>query len=398
MSARNFSKALTALSAAALLAAAFDTLRLAWADALFRANTRASVSQAVRLDPESAAYHAWLAEIQEHDGDDPVPELESASKLNPSDSRVWIRRGLRAERDGDLGTAEQLLLRGAAIDKLYSPRWTLANFYARRGDSARFWPWARQAIEMGYGDLTPIFRLCRNVSRDPEPVLGPEIRNRPDVLRKLLAFLMREDSLDAAQPVARALLATALPEDAPVALWYCDRLLERNQAAEALEVWNALCARGAIPLAALRPESGAALTNGDFSREPLGQGFDWKIAALPEISVARAGPAGLRIRLSGRQPEHCEVLAQIAPLTPGARYAFRFEYRAGAARSGLRWRIGELGESPELTSAEWTRAEAPFDPRGASLTRLALVYDRAPGDMRAEGDFWIRNASLARSE
>ena len=92
MSATIFCKTLTLLAAAALGFAGYSSVRLAWADSLFRANTPESVKKATAIDPGNASYHAWLAEIEEHDGLDPEPELEIASKLNPSASAIWEMR------------------------------------------------------------------------------------------------------------------------------------------------------------------------------------------------------------------------------------------------------------------------------------------------------------------
>src|SRR5436190_20787813 len=110
MSARNFCKAVIVL---AIMALGYFSLQLAWADALFRASTRSSVRSAAEKDSGNASYHAWLAELEEHDGRDPSPELEIASRLNPSDSKVWIRRGLRAENERDFTQAERFLLHAA---------------------------------------------------------------------------------------------------------------------------------------------------------------------------------------------------------------------------------------------------------------------------------------------
>src|ERR1700724_3436649 len=128
MSATLFYKSLSIL---ALALALYWSCRLALADWLFRANTSASVARATALDPENASYHAWLAEIQEHDGRDPPTELETAARLNPSDSAVRIRLRLRAESQRDFARAEKYLLEAAQIDKLFAPRWTLANYYIR---------------------------------------------------------------------------------------------------------------------------------------------------------------------------------------------------------------------------------------------------------------------------
>ena len=53
---------------------------------------------------------------------------------------------LAAETAGDTKTAEASLLRAAAMDRTYLPRWTLANFYLRAGDMP---PPTRKPISIG---------------------------------------------------------------------------------------------------------------------------------------------------------------------------------------------------------------------------------------------------------
>ena len=138
------------------------------------------------------------------------------------------------------------------------------------------------------------------------------------------------------------------------------------------------------------------LTNGSFEREPLQQGFDWRAPAQPEIVVTRTrAPAVLRVRLSGKQPEHCELLSQFIPLTPGKAYRLRFEYETSLR--GLRWSVGALARSAELGAEEWTPGEVSFTAGNDSLARLALIYDRDPGAVRAEGEIWLRNATIVLS-
>jgi tetratricopeptide (TPR) repeat protein len=379
MSATLFYKSLSTL---ALALASYWSCRLALADWLFRANTPASVARAAAIDPDNASYHAWLAEIQEHDGRDPTPELETAARLNPSDSAVRIRLGLRAESERDFARAEKYLLEAAQIDKLFAPRWTLANYYIRVGDADRFWPWARQALEMGYGDLSPLFQLCWRVSQKPDL-----IPRQHSVLRQYLSFLLAHDYLEAAGPVAEYFLDQPQASDTAVVLNYCDRLIERRFITTAVTIWNMLCARKLVPFAPLDPDRGLALTNGDFQFVPMQQGFDWRTAQDPEISVTRAqSPPELRFHLSGKQPEHCELLSQFLPLSAGRIYTFRFEYKTSIV--GLRWSssTNKLKHIPQ-----WNREEVTL----SNPCNLALFYDRPTGSTRAEGEIWLRNTSIA---
>lgn len=246
---------------------------------------------------------------------------------------------------------------------------------------------------MSYGDLSPLFQLCWSITQDPEIIRTHAIPPRHDVLGQYLDFLTKQNHLDAAQPVVKSFLEEAGEKDAPILLNYCDRLIERDAVNQSVALWNALCDRKLIPFEPLAPERGIALTNGGFQFPPTQQGFDWRSTAEPEITVTRAGsPPELRFHLSGKQPEHCELLVQLVPLSMQRQYEFRLEYRTSIP--GLSWRAAGEASFSVPESEDWkTLGGRLHSPRG-SLSRLALVYDRPPGMARAEGEIWLRNASL----
>jgi len=202
---KNHLRRLAAVSAITVLTlASYWTIRLAIADQLFRAKSLHALERAVHLAPANAQYLAWLAEYQEAEGIDPDEALAAASRLNPSDSSVLIRRGLRAEFRGDFAAAEKFLLEAARVDKLFDPRATLANFCFRRNNPQPFWHWTREALAIGYGDLTPLFRLCWRMSGDAEEIRTRALPPVPSVLGAYLSFLLAENRLDAAAEQALA--------------------------------------------------------------------------------------------------------------------------------------------------------------------------------------------------
>jgi tetratricopeptide (TPR) repeat protein len=140
---------------------------MALADYRFRQETLPGTQEALRLEPDSAGYYVRLAAIiQESNPVASTEALQRAVALNRWDSQSWVELGLRAEVAGDLAAAERSLLRAASVDQQYLPSWSLVNYYFRRGDSERFWFWARQATQMAYGDLAPLFTLCWKVTSD----------------------------------------------------------------------------------------------------------------------------------------------------------------------------------------------------------------------------------------
>lgn len=370
---------------------AYWPVRLAVADALFLENTPESVARAAALDPGNAQFKAWQAEMEEHDGRDPVPLLLAALNLNPHDSSVLIRLGLRAEAEGRCGQAERRLREAAAVDRLLLPRATLANYYFRRGEWDSFWLWIGRALAMSYGDAAPLFRLC--VSAPGGAARARKVIPQNGGLEEqYLDFLVTQGQLEDAGPVAVDVARRTASRE-PV-LRYCDSALEKGAAASPMAAWNILCRRGLVPYAPLVPDEGRMLTNGGMKTAPLAAGFDWRIARMPEIAVAHVAPSGLRVSLSGRQPERTDLIWQYVPVLPHHTYRFRAATRAeGVSEGGIEWRAaGAAAAAP--CGDDWAGAELTFSTGDASLVRLTLIAERKTGSARAEGTVFLKSASL----
>jgi tetratricopeptide (TPR) repeat protein len=385
---------------ASLGTATYWTLRLAYADRLFHTGGSAAVARARELAPGNATYYTAAGDYSER------PVLEAAVALDPFYAQGWIELGLGAELAGDTARAEHLLLEAARVDKTYEPRWTLANFYFRRGDRQGLWRWAKKALEIAYQDQPPLFQLCWRMSSDPAEILSGAILSQPRILAQYLSFLIQREDLDAAEAVGNLLAPQAGEAETPLLLYYCDRLLRKGRDRVALRFWNILCLRHRIDRQPLQPGSSVSLTNGDFLAVPLGTAFDWRLALAEGIAfVAPAGPeGGLRASFSGRQPEAARVLEQALPLLPSRRYRLRFSYRTEgiAPGSGLRWEVARptgsgdwSAGSADLCAEDWKQEELDFTtPPDMGSGRLALSYRRALGTTRIEGSVWLRKVSL----
>lgn len=384
-----------ALIALVLLAVGmYWSIRLAEADWLFRQNTPESVRAAVALDSGNAAFHEILAEHLEGELSDPQPELKSAVLLDPFNSPYWIRLSIQNEVAGDLSDAEKDVLEGARVDRLFAPRWAVANYYFRRNDP-RFWPWAAAALQTSVGDPTPVFRLCWSMTQDAARI-GSILPARMDVRNAYLEYLLYTGHPEAAVPVAEKSAADGGRSDLPTLLHYCNRLIDKNTAS-VLKVWNILCRRRLLPFEALSPEKGAVVTNGDFSIPFLQLGFDWRLSQTDGVDVRRVNPAdGLSIALSGSEPEDCTLLYQTIPLSPGRAYKVTYEYLSpgSGAISGLKWRLGDF-QSEDLTHSDaWTSGAFKFEAGSKQGARLELHYRRALGTVRWEGSLSLRRVAI----
>ena len=388
-----------------LCIAAYWAVRIAHADHLGVSTSPEVVARAIALAPENARYWLHWADLKEQAGEHPGNAYERAMAANPGDAEVRIRAGLRAEMDGEYGRAEGLLLEAARLSRQYQPRWTLANFYLRRGNGNEFWRWTRSALDWSYGDRTPLFRLAWEMTDDADTILRRAVSQDAGVLGAYLGFLMATGRLDAAQGCAARLSAVAGKANRATLLLFTEQMLNRRRLEPALKVWNGLAARKLLPYAPLDAAAGRVLTNGDFGEAPLGQGFDWRLPAPRGVFPSTSDKPGLlRLAFSGKQPERCEVLAQWVPVAPGRRYGLGFEYRTEemAGETGLAWKVsdgaggGELAAGePQAAAPEWRKGGLRFaTPAGTRWIRLALWYGRVPGTTRIEGRFWLRQVAL----
>lgn len=138
-----------------------------------------------------------LADLERDRGLSVSGELDSALACNPLDPDVMTQLALENEIDHHLARALDLLSRAAKVDRGFTPRWSLANFYLRRGNTAEFFGWIHQALSVGYRDFGPEFALCWQASDDPV-LIYESLPRRPLVQNQYRAWLARAGKMNAA--------------------------------------------------------------------------------------------------------------------------------------------------------------------------------------------------------
>jgi hypothetical protein len=394
--------AVTAVAAVGFALAGAWSVRLGWADYWFQKETAEATEKAIALTPGQSEYLVRLALLtgDEHPAK-ALAALRQAVKLNPADGRAWVELGLRLEETGDLAGAEKSLLRAAAEDRTYLPRWTLLNFYFRRRDTDKFWCWAKAATPMIYGDPLPLFHFCGRVNEDGRLIERLDIR-QPQIQAGYLFYLLDSGHADLAGGASRRLLAENRETDVPLLLDACDRLLDARRTDDAAAIWDGLSQVGRLPFRA-RPGAESMLTNGDFAVSPTGHGFDWRLPETEGISAAREeDPPGLRLTFSGMQPERTDPLVEYVRVKENRSYELKYVYRTSGieANSGLAWRVASLDGATiaggeELSSDDPAGRRMTFvTPPGCRIVRLSLEYRRSPGTTRIAGYLVLRDIEL----
>lgn len=370
-----------------LLIGILQASRVAWADTLYRRATIDSLQRATAIDPDRAEYEFALSQIETRRS---VPHLERATALNPYFTKARIALALEVESAGDSARGEQILLEAARRDHQFAPAWALADYYVRTNQPNKFWPWARTAANISYGDLRPLFDLCFLVSEDSSIVFDRVAVLRV-VQRQFLSYLITHERLPDAHAVALRIMHDAAAEDSDFLMGYIDAALAAGQIGPAREIWDQVDRR-------LMPHNDdSVITNGDFARPILNRGFDWRLMQVDGVVAIQTRDQGpyLSFSFSGKQPEQCELMAQFLPLTKGAAYVMRFQYKTAdlPEHTGLLWSLGQGREYPLKSSEQWTSAEWRVLPSG-SVDRLLLRYQRHLGTSRIEGALSMRNIRL----
>jgi hypothetical protein len=379
--------------AGACLFGIFCSWKLAYADYLYRTDTKESVRSAIHLVPDGWEYYMRLAQL---DRGHARELLATSLQLNRYDAQADIELGLRYEAEGDFAMAEKSLLDAFEVDHTYLPRWSIANYYLRRDNIPAFWAWARRAAEMPSDDIGALFELSWRVSPDPEKVAGAILNEKPEVVRQYIRFLLAKDQLAAVASVAPRLVHSGdIDTDRPLLFSVVNGMVASNDATAANALWHSLIQQHWVVADNTVPN------NAEFSREPLPVNFDW---SLPEYAGLHSWPgsSGLEVEFTGSQPENCTVAEQAVALAPG-NYTLDYAYHTSAipAGTGIRWQIIDvksntvLAESPDLSSDAPIHSAMSFSvPQGASLFRLRLSYSRVLGTTRISGTLIVLSTKI----
>jgi hypothetical protein len=376
------------------------------ADLSARRNQPDSTRLAMRLMPANAAYPAQLAE-ELYASDPPGAKLllQKAVKLNRYDAASWIQLGLLSEAGNDLPQAEKSLQQAVSADSTFLPSWSLANFYFRQQDVARFWDWARRAAQMVPEDATPLFRLAWYVDPNAGEIENRLQMKRPAVEGQFVNFLLTQGDPEAVTEAASHLLQTTNKEGSETLLGACDWLLEHRRPDLALGLWNGLATRTSYgSLGADSP-----VTNGDFGKSPLSHGFDWHLPTVEGVSsFLNANPNTLGFEFSGNEPDSFLLLSQTAPVHGKKNYALTVDYGTSGIPpgSGVVWQVTDAGTGAILAKTTSLSSEHGGEQRGTVTTcfatpeatgfvNLSLVYQRQPGTVRVEGKLALKAVRLS---
>ena len=385
-------------------------------DWYFRQGSPASIQTALKWDRDNPRYYDALGTLTHIYGttgnlDASVPLYESATRLSPYDAHFWSDLGAAYDWAGRTNDALKAFKRGIGLFP-NSPEinWRFANFAFR----VHRIPDALRAVQVVLAGSSPsrrdVFRLAASATRDYRAILEI-LPLSASVYFDYLNFEMEAGNVMAAEQIWLRLLQMKLPFDLPQSFPYLDALIQRREPDRLVSAWSALAER--FPQQTGAPVSHSNLvTNGDFERDILDGGLDWRVVPVEGAIVsvdpqgALAGVRALRIEFNGKRNLDYGHVFQYVAVQPNTRYRFSGSLRPNGITtdSGLRFQLfdafdmGKLFLSTEnvVGTTGWTPQQLEFKTRAD--THLLIVRVARPAstkiDNHIRGTVWIDQVSL----
>src|SRR5690606_17812558 len=120
-----------------------------------------------------------------------------AVELAPLDLTPRLELTATLQASGKDDEAEAALLEAAELDQGYRPRWSLTNYYLRKGETEKFWQSARETLLAYPESAAMVLGLCWRAFGDSTLILDRAVPDEPEVQRRYFEYLLDQERLEA---------------------------------------------------------------------------------------------------------------------------------------------------------------------------------------------------------
>lgn len=317
----------------------------------------AAIDTAIGLTPSDAEAHyarGALANYLQQPAD-ALKELELAVSLRPHDYYFWLELGMTRDQLGDQAGALACFNEAVRLAPYYAqPRWQRGNVLFRKGSYDEAFVDLRQAAASDPDFLPALIDLAWGTSGKDAQVTEQMVQVQNGKGHYALAlFFARHGKADEAVSHFRS-AGTISAENRRDLI---NELLLSHSIAQAYDVWTSKSASA--------PPARGSVFDGGFegSLNRDETGFGWRlVAAQPGLSLSldgsqpQSGARSLRIDFTGHAAPSYELISQLIPVEPAARYKLNFAARTHNIVTGgplvvvVKDANGQqlLGHSPQL--------------------------------------------------
>ncbi len=409
--------------AAAILT--YQAIRIWVADYLVHKDRVDQVERGVALEPENAAAWERLGRVREADLANPDPteavaDFQKAVAHVPLSAQYWMDLAIGYESIGNIPAAREAFGRARAAYPASSVvAWVYGNFLLRQGDTDGGFAQINHALQadprLSDPKLVPLaVSRVWHLSQDANVLLNQALPPEQDAYFQAIDFMEENRQPAAALLIWQRLLSLGQPIELRRSFPLLWLLMESDRGADASLVWREALVAAGLPHD--EPATGSLVWNGNFERDFLNGGLDWRwnsslVGASMGFDAPPPSSEGRSLRLDFSGGENLDLMnpQQFVPVEPGQRYHFHalLKTEGITTENGISFLISDPNHGAAMVATENFTGTRPWTPVDVDYTTtpathfLSIQVRRAPSrlfDNKLSGTAWIGNVSLTPSD
>ena len=405
----------------------YHAIRIWIADYRVHSDRLDQVERGVALEPENAAAWDRLGRVRESDFANPDPsraivDFQEAVARVPLSAQYWMDLALGYESVGNIPLAREAFSRArAAYPASGVVAWFYGNFLLRQNDYDAAFAQINHALQAEANPrltdpkLVPLaVSRVWHLSQDANVLLNQVLPPNQDAYFKAIDFMVENRQPAAALLIWQRLLSLGKPIELRRSFPLLWLLIQSDLGADASRVWREALA--AVGLPNNEPANQSLIWNGDFARDFLDGGLDWRWSSSIlgasmgfEAPPPSSGGRSLRLDFSGGENSDLMEPQQFVPVQPGRRYHFHAALKTEGitTENGISFLISDPNHGAAIVATENFTGTHPWTPVDVDYTTtpvthfMSIQVRRAPSrlfDNKLSGTAWIGDISLTASD
>jgi tetratricopeptide (TPR) repeat protein len=410
----------TLLLACFLVAAilTFQAIRIWIADYRVHSNRIDQMERGAVLEPENAAAWDRLGRARETDFVNPDPkravaDFQKAVARVPLSAAYWMDLANAYESIGNIPLAREAFNRArAAYPASALVAWSYGNFLLRQGDDASGFAQINHAVQADSSLAMPAISQAWHKTQDANVLLNQVLPATQDAYFQAIDFMAASGQPAAALVIWQRLLSLGKPIELQRSIPFIEFLIQSDRADEASRVWKEALVAAGLPHN--EPANQSLIWNGDFARDFLNGGLDWRWGSPFGASIAfdapppSSGGRSLRLDFSGGANLDLTEPREFVPVEPSRNYHFHATLRTEeiTTERGISFLIGDPNHGGAVVTTEnftgthtWTPVDVDYTT--SSQTHFLVVQMRRSQshlfENKLSGTAWIGDVALTPS-
>jgi hypothetical protein len=396
----------------------FQAIRIWVADYRVHSNRIDQMERGVALEPENSSAWDRLGRAKETDFVNPDPagavaDFQKAVARVPLSATYWMDLAGAYESIGNIPLAREAYSRArAAYPASAQVAWSYGNFLLRRDDNDAGFAQINHAVQADPSLAMAAVSQAWHKTQDANVLLNQVLPATQDAYFQAIDFMAANGQPAAALQIWERLLTLGKPVGLKRSVPLLEFLIESDRAEDTSRVWREALAAAGVPHS--EPANQSLIWNGDFARDFLNDGLDWRWNSPLGASIGFDAPPpssegrSLRLDFSGGANLDLSEPLEFVPVEPSHSYHFHAELRTEGitTENGLFFSMGDPHHGAAVVSTEsltgshtWTPVDVEY--KTSPQTHFLIVQVRRSQshlfENKLSGTAWIGDVSLTLS-